>query len=445
MNFAKPCNTKMNTSRIGLLLRFAAWLACACAAAAPGSAAVVRVEPRGEGWMLTRNGEPYEVRGVGGHAELALAKRLGATTIRTWGVDQLEPGEDGRTLLDRAAEHGLTAMVGLWIGHERHGFDYGDPAQVARQREEVRAAVRRYRDHPAVLLWGLGNEMEGPPGAESSRRIFRELEELAKIIKEEDPDHPVCMVVAVAEKAEVEQIRELVPSIDILGVNAYGSAPALADDLTAAGWTKPFILAEFGPLGHWEVKQAPWGAPIEPSSEDKAARYAATYARVNADPRCTGTFAFVWGQKQETTGTWYGMFLRTGEKLPAVDAMARAWTGRWPENRSPVVGGLESPARLAKVPPGAKIQARAGISDPDGDAWTAEWFVLEESTDRKMGGDREAEPPHVQVEMLRAEGGDTEFIAPSRPGAYRLFLKVRDGRGGASAENFPFFVEASAP
>ena len=243
----------------------------------------------------------------------------------------------------------------------------------------------------------------------------------------------------------MEQIRELVPSIDILGVNAYGSAPALGDDLKSAGWKKPFILAEFGPLGHWEVPLAPWGAPIEPSGEDKAARYAATYARVGADSRCIGTFAFGWGQKQETTGTWYGMFLRTGEKLPSVDAMARAWTGRWPVNRCPVVGPLESPARLAKVAPGSRIRARAEIRDPEGDAWTAEWFVLEESTDRRLGGDREAEPPHVTVDVLRSEGGEVELLAPSRPGAYRLFLKVRDGQGGASAENFPFFVEAAGP
>ena len=51
--------------------------------------------------------------------------------------------------------------------------------------------------------------------------------------------------------------------------------------------------------------------------------------------------------------------------------------------------------------------------------------------------------PSVQLRVL--PGGEVELLAPSRPGAYRLFLKVRDGRGGASAENFPFFVEADGP
>ncbi len=430
--------------RCGRLLRVAT---AGVLSVASGLAAVVRVVEQDEGWALTRDGSPYVIKGVGGHADLVLAKRLGATTVRTWGADQLEPKVGEAPLLDRVAEQGLTAMAGLWIGHERHGFDYGDQAQVARQREAVRSTVRKHRAHPALLVWGLGNEMEGPPGAESSRRIFRELEELAKIIKEEDPDHPVCMVVAVGERAEVEQIRELVPSIDVLGVNAYGSAPGLGAALVEAGWTKPFILAEFGPLGHWEVAQAPWGAPIEPTSAAKAARYAATHEQVLRDGRgrCVGTFAFVWGAKQETTGTWYGMFLRSGEKLPSVDAMARVWGGRWPENRCPSIESLESAARLAKVAPGSRQRARARITDPEGDAWKAEWFVMEESRDRREGGDREAEPPRVEGGEMRAEGGELEFLAPTRPGAYRLFLVVRDGRGGASAENLPFFVESPVP
>ena len=422
-------------------------LAALCLSISPGTAAVVKVEARGDAWVLTRDGTPVEVKGVGGHSDLALAKKLGATTIRTWGVDQLEPKAGARPLLDEVASHGLNALVGLWIGHERHGFDYGDPAQVARQRDAVRAAVRKYRDHPALLVWGLGNEMEAQPGSEASARIFRELEVLAKIIKAEDPDHPICTVVAVGEAAEVAQLRELAPSINILGVNAYGSAPNVARDLAAAGWTKPFMLTEFGPLGHWEVAQAKWGAPIEPSSEAKAARYLDTYQRVVTEGagRCVGTFAFVWGQKQETTGTWYGMFLRSGEKLPSVDAMAFAWTGQWPENRSPRIAALDSDARLARVAPGASVSARAAISDPENDACTTEWFVLEESTDRKEGGDREAEPPHVDVKVLHCDDGAYTFAAPTRPGAYRLFVVVRDGRGGASADNFPFFVAPPSP
>jgi hypothetical protein len=403
----------------------------------------VQVVADGDGWKLIRAGQPYQLHGVGGATKLELARSLGATTIRTWGVDQLERTIEGKPLLDYAHSLGLTVMVGLWIGHERHGFDYTDNAQLERQREAVRAAVRKYRDHPAVLIWGLGNEMERRDDSEGSIRIWRELEKLAQIIKAEDPHHPVCTVIAGGDPVKVAAALKHAPSIDILGVNAYGNAPSVGRVLVESGWEKPFLLTEFGPLGHWEVPQAPWGAPIEPTSADKAVRYLDTHRRVMKEGRgrCLGTFAFVWGQKQETTGTWYGMFLKSGEKLPSVDAMAYAWTGNWPANRSPIIEALESSARLARVQPGALLTAQAKVTDPEGDAWQAEWVVMAESLDRREGGDAEAEPQAFPELVLRAAGGKVEFKAPAKSGAYRLFLKVRDGQGGASADNFPFYVE----
>ena len=40
------------------------------------------------------------------------------------------------------------------------------------------------------------------------------------------------------------------------------------------------------------------------------------------------------GQQKKTTSTWYGMFLPTGERLGAVDAMSYAWNGKFPLNRA---------------------------------------------------------------------------------------------------------------
>lgn len=408
----------------------------------------VSIIAQGDGWALTRGGEPYVINGVGGRQQLELARSLGATTVRTWGIEELERVIDGKPFLDYAADLGLTVMVGLWIGHERHGFDYADETQIKRQREMVREAVRRYRDHPAVLVWGLGNEMEGWGDPALRGPIWRELEELARIIKAEDPLHPICTVIAGGDANKVADVIKYLPSIDILGVNAYGNAPSVGRTLVGAGWEKPFLLTEFGPLGHWEVGKAPWGAPIEPSSQAKAERYLHTHQAVMTDGlgRCLGTFAFVWGQKQETTGTWYGMFLKSGEKLPSVDAMAYAWSERWPSNRSPTISAFQSPARLMRVPAGEVFTASAEISDPEGDPLSSEWIVMAESTDIRIGGDRESEPPAFP-ELIRRVGetgadvATVEFAAPTTKGAYRLFLIVRDGQGGASADNFPFFVE----
>jgi beta-galactosidase/beta-glucuronidase len=104
---------------------------------------------------LIRDGQPYFVKGVGGHTHLAELAAAGGNSIRTWGTDHLDE------LLDQAHRHGLTVCVGLWLGHERHGFDYQDLSSVVDQLDTCRKAVHRYKDHPAVLMWGIGNEMEG--------------------------------------------------------------------------------------------------------------------------------------------------------------------------------------------------------------------------------------------------------------------------------------------
>lgn len=404
----------------------------------------VRLAERADGgWAITRGGEPYVIRGAGGSSRLETLREMGGTTIRTWGIDQMNDVVDGNNLPDRCEALGLTIMAGIWIEHERHGFNYSDERQLKRQRDAVRAAVRKWRHHPAILIWGLGNEMEGPTSDGRDARIWREMEVLAKIVKEEDPARPVCTVIAGASEAKVKALIRDYPSLDILGVNSYGGAAGAGKAVADAGWKRPFILGEFGPVGHWEVAQTSWGAPIEPSSREKAANYYSAHrgAMEESAGRCIGTFAFVWGQKQETTATWYGMFLKSGEKMPAVDAMAYAWTGNWPANRCPSIRSFDSAARLQRVKAGSRQTAKAEIVDADGDAWTATWIVKGESTDRRVGGDKEAEPPSYPELIVRASGGEVEFTAPRKPGAYRLFLYVRDGKGGASADNFPFFVE----
>jgi len=395
------------------------------------------------GWQLLRDGEPYVVRGAGGDTHLEELIAIGGTTIRTWGIDQLEARVDGKTLLERCQELGLTIMAGIWIEHSRHGFDYSNPSQLQRQRDMVRESVRRYKNHPAILLWGLGNEMEGPSADGSDARVWRELNELAKIVKEEDPDHPVCTVIAGASAKKIQALMRDYTTLDILGINAYGGAASVGEAVAAAGWTKPFILAEFGPTGHWEVEKTPWGAPIEPLAKEKAANYYTTYRSVMADSRdrCLGTFAFVWGQKQETTATWYGMFLSSGEKLPTVDAVAYAWSGRWPSNRCPRIERIEASFSGGVVSPGERLKVNAEVVDKNGDHLKFDWRVVAESRDRKEGGDYEDAPPDFPECVIKNDGPSAELRAPELPGAYRVFLYVRDGKGGASADNFPFLVK----
>lgn len=106
--------------------------------------------------ILLRDGQPFVIRGAGGDGSLEALARAGANSVRTWGF-----GPETRALLDRAHALGLAVTVGIRLGHARHGFDYHDATAVAAQLARVRGEVRGAGRSPVLLMWGVGNEMEG--------------------------------------------------------------------------------------------------------------------------------------------------------------------------------------------------------------------------------------------------------------------------------------------
>ena len=416
----------------------------------PGSR--VQVIERSDGtFTLLRDGKPYLVKGAGtgsgqalGGGDLQLLAASGGNSIRTWGIEQLEERLDGKPLLDRAHELGISVTAGFWVQHVRHGFDYSDPASVEAQRSRLRNAVRKYKDHPALLAWGLGNEMEAFEPNVEGEVIWRELNQLAGIIKALDPNHPVMTVISSAKPEKIDGILQHYPNIDILGVNSYSKGPTVGQDLVDLGYEGPYMLTEFGVSGPWEVPVTPWDAPIEPDPSTKSAQYYTTYKTDRDDNvgRSLGSYVFFWGHKQEATATWFGMFLPTGEKLPRVDAMAYAWSGSWPDNRAPKLNSLETPAAFKRVVPGSPSYAEADIVDREGDELRYVWDIRAESADRRTGGDAEAVPPSFPSAIVAGQGTPRiEFRAPSSPGGYRLFVTAYDGQGAAVTHNVPFFVK----
>ena len=90
----------------------------------------------------------------------------------------------------------------------------------------------------ALLLWAVGNEMEGYEEG-SNPKIWKAVNDIAAMIKELDPNHPTMTVTADIGGGRIKSINELCPDIDIHGVNSYGGAPSLLDRYRAAGGTKP--------------------------------------------------------------------------------------------------------------------------------------------------------------------------------------------------------------
>lgn len=415
---------------------FAAAVLCGAtplsAVAAPIPVEVVQTD---DGWVLHRDGEPYLIQGAGGSGPLDQLAALGANSVRTWGVD-----ETTGPLLDRAHELGLTVTVGIWLGHERHGFDYGDPAQVAAQLEAARAAVLAHKDHPALLMWGVGNEMEGFKEGDNPA-IWRAVNDVADMVQELDPAHPTMTVTAEIGGERVASVRDLCPAVDVHGINAYGGAASIATRYRAQGGTKPYLLTEFGPPGAWETGETPWGAPFEGTSTEKASAYRRTWtdAVVGAPGLSLGGYAFTWGYKMEATATWFGLLLPTGDTVNAVDTLAELWTGEPPADRSPRVSPIEI-AGSAQRDPGDVIEVRWTVDDPEGAPVTVEWALRRESGEYLTGGDARPMLPDLPGAVVSSTTQTARIRLPDFPGPYRLFAAARDGTGHAATANLPLLV-----
>ena len=340
-----------------------------------------------------------------------------------------------------ASALGLSVTVGIWLGHERHGFDYDDETQVRKQLERARQAVLRYKDHPAVLLWGIGNEMEGF-GSGDNPAIWEAVNDIAAMVKKLDPLHPTMSVTAELGGGRIEGVQKRCPAIDIHGINSYGGAPSVAERYHAGGATKPYVLTEFGPPGVWEIPKNDWGAPAEPTSTDKASFYRRSYERgvTGAPGLALGSYVFTWGFKMEATPTWYGMFLPDGAPLGAVDVMTELWSGRPPANLAPTVEPMVIEGE-SQLDPGSEVRVRAVIADPEGAPIRVHWVLRRESGEYTTGGDFRPVPPEVQGAVLEGRTNGARLRMPKDPGPYRLFLYAYDAAGRAATANVPLLVK----
>ncbi|HMB95950.1 MAG TPA: glycoside hydrolase family 2 TIM barrel-domain containing protein, partial [Tepidisphaeraceae bacterium] len=172
----------------------ARWIWCAilgCMISAAAHAAATRTEivQRDGKWQLIRDGQPYFIKGAGGGASKQLLASLGGNSFRTWGTDGLDEQ------LEEARKLSLSVTVGIWLEHEGKKFNYDNADQVAAQYERARQTILKYKDHPCVLAWGIGNEMEGYKTGDKAA-IWTAVNAIAVLAKQLDPNHPTMSVIA---------------------------------------------------------------------------------------------------------------------------------------------------------------------------------------------------------------------------------------------------------
>jgi hypothetical protein len=337
---------------------------------------------------IMRGGEPYFVKGAAGDKHLDELVAVGGNSFRTWTTNGLG------LILDAAQKRDLTVCAGIWLEPECNWFSYSKPEHCTRQAERVKKEVLQYHDHPALLFWGIGNEAEGDG---NNAAYWMQLEVLAKAVKEIDPAHPTFTAVAGLQPAKVAGIQAHTPSLDFVGINTYGALQGLRDYLTKAGWTRPWVVTEYGARGFWESPRTSWDAPIEPTSGNKARDIRKGYeAAIKPGGDCWGGYVFLWGQKQEATSTWFGIFTETGESTAVRDLMHELWKGQPPTDHAPDLKSLVSAVARKEIAAKSEFTAQSEATDPDGDPLTYHWTVTAESAGRDSHGKERPTPPLPQ-------------------------------------------------
>lgn len=401
--------------------------------------AQVKIVQKGSKWDLLVNGQSFFIKGVVGNSWPEKIRQYGGNSTR---IGWKKEG------LDEAHRLGLNALVNLPAGAERNGFDYNDTAAVRKQTERIVQIVKETKDHPAVLMWTIGNELDFiPPTLPYNLKVWDAVNEAAKAIKAVDPNHPVMTVIGTSMMEKVEEIVKRCPDIDLLGINTYADIYTLPETLRKYGWNKPFIISEWGPDGYWEVRKTSWGAPYEQTGREKYDCYRKKYeeAILNQQGQCLGSYVFYWsGDKQETTHTWFTMFNKEGLETPLIGLMHTMWTGKEKENHAPIVDSLniETYVRYMDIflSPGKQYKAKVAASDVEKDALTFYWEIRPEASYASYAGQGEKEPSPVNG-LVKVHSAETRFKAPEKPGAYRLFVYAYDGKGHFSSANLPFYVK----
>ncbi len=154
-------------------------------------------------------------------------------------------GSPNRSGMDLAHDFGLKVIYSIKDWH--HGSQWCPKSIGSVDDEEpmVRARVREYRDHPALLAWYLNDELP--------QSFLPQLQSHQRWVAEEDPDHPTWVVLY-----QVNEVAAYVNTFDVIGTDPYpiGRKPASM----AGEWTAETFRQVAAARPMWQVPQIfNWG------------------------------------------------------------------------------------------------------------------------------------------------------------------------------------------
>ena len=138
-------------------------------------------------------------------------------------------------------------LADLPFGKQRAGFHYEDQAAMEQQRDQIRQIVLRFKDHPALLAWAVGNELEINTTPVERAALWKEMNQVARMIHQIDPAHPVITPVGDAYRRMLSELNRYCPDLDAVGLNSVADMLTLPEDIAKQGWTRPYWVHRVRP------------------------------------------------------------------------------------------------------------------------------------------------------------------------------------------------------
>lgn len=391
--------------------------------------AQITVEKLNGQWTLIVDDKPFDVKGVTFGYDDDVAdydkhfqelKFLGVNTIRTWGT-----GENTKQLLDAANRHNIKVMLGIWMRHGRPGmeaddsFDYvNDTDGKEVMYENAIEIVNTYKDHPAILTWGVGNEVYLNTATDKEKIAYSKLlERICSQIKESDKDHPVTSVEAWT--FGVDWWQEYVPSIDIYGINTYGAgADFLPEELAKKGVEKPYVITEFGVRGEWEIEEDDHGVTPEPTDAEKYDVIVEGYNEwIKPKPNCLGVYVFHYASDDRFAAPWLLTHFN-GMTRPQYWAIREAYTGQKPVNYVPDINSFQ--LQEDDTESGTWVPVELEVSDVEGEELGVRFYYNQRT------GSRNRRDQLVPLNFRGSLSDGFEIQLPEVDGGIKVYAIVHD-------------------
>jgi len=187
--------------------------------------------------------------------DLVLMKEAGINTIRVYAPI------DNKEVLDKIHDAGMKLIIGF-------GYNQGGNFDIL--SGSFLDYVNKYKDHPSILLWELGNEYNYHPEWFDGdvKNWYKALNNAADIIHKNDANHPVTTA-----HGEVPDSLALAmnPNIDVWGMNIYRwDNPGDVYSQWKTLSDKPMYLSEAGGDSYMSITKAGYEQGVNQQAQANA-------------------------------------------------------------------------------------------------------------------------------------------------------------------------------